>query len=67
MEQIASTIPAFKSLIELQEECTEAKELGHEKHKDLKPLPIRQGMECRDLSFRYNQHETSFAIQDVSL
>ncbi|PEW86995.1 multidrug ABC transporter [Bacillus cereus] len=67
MEQIASTIPAFKSLIELQQQCVEAKELGNEKYEGVTPLLINKGIGCRNASFRYNQNEKTFALRDVSL
>lgn len=67
MWQIASTISAFKSLVQLQEECKEAKELGDIKYENVKQLSIQQGMECRNVSFRYNSNESSFVIQDVNL
>lgn len=67
MEQIASTIPAFKNLIELQQQCAEAKELGNEKYEAVTPLLINEGIGCRNVSFRYNQNEKPFALQDVSL
>lgn len=67
MEQIASTIPAFKGLIELQQKCAEARELGNEKYEEVTPLLINEGIGCRNVSFRYNQNEKTFALRDVSL
>ena len=46
MEQIASTIPAFKGLIELQQQCAEARELGNEKYEEVTPLLINEGMDA---------------------
>lgn len=69
LEQIASSIPAFKALIELQEECKEARELKGENHqyKNVKPILIKQGLECRDVYFRYNRNEPSYALQNINL
>lgn len=69
LEQIAATIPAFKSLVELKKECQEATELkeGNWRYKDVKPIYIEQDIECRNVYFRYNSKEPIYALQDISL
>lgn len=69
LEQIAAAIPAFKSLMELQNECKEAKEIKEESsdYHNVKPIRIEESLECRAVSFRYNRHEQVYALQDINL
>lgn len=67
LEQIASRIPSYKAVIEMQAECKAAKEFSQVVVKDLKPLKIEQGLECRNVSFRYNQNESVYALKDINL
>ncbi|MGN4837437.1 ABC transporter ATP-binding protein [Bacillus cereus group sp. MYBK150-2] len=68
LEQLAASIPAFKSLWELQQECNEAVEMQDiymQKH--MKPICIKQGIECKDVSFRYNKQEALYALQNINV
>lgn len=69
LEQLAASIPAFKSLIELQEECKKAEELQdiEQCYKYVKPMSIKKGIECRNVYFRYNQNEPVYALQNINL
>ncbi|MCH1640129.1 ABC transporter ATP-binding protein/permease [Paenibacillus timonensis] len=69
MEQMASVIPSFKNLVELQQECESAIEtiaLEHH-HNNQSPLRITEGIECRNLFFRYDQNGQMYALNNVSL
>ncbi len=70
LQQISSTIPAFKSLIDLRNECQEAKEIldgSHNDHSE-EPLRIIRDIQCRDLFFRYdNDKESAYALQDINI
>ncbi|WP_274648624.1 ABC transporter ATP-binding protein [Paenibacillus humicola] len=69
MENIASTIPAFHALIELQRECLEAAEQGLQELNgpETAPLQVRHGLECRGLFFRYNASSPAYALQNINL
>ncbi|MGJ7911429.1 ABC transporter ATP-binding protein [Neobacillus sp. LXY-1] len=68
MEQIATTIPAFRSLVVLQERCNKALEVSNNtSYKDIKPLHIQKGIECKEVFFRYNSKESSYALQNINL
>ncbi|WP_459500048.1 ABC transporter ATP-binding protein [Bacillus sp. C1] len=69
LEQVASSIPAFKALIELQKECKKARELKGEnyQYENVKPILVKQGLECRDVYFRYNRKGPSYALQNIHL
>jgi ABC-type multidrug transport system fused ATPase/permease subunit len=70
MEQIASSLPAFKALMELQEDCLAAKEL---KDKDelggehVVPMQIEQQLECRQVYFRYDREQPNFTLESINL
>lgn len=71
MEQIASSLPAFKALMELQEDCNAAKELmdvdelGGE---HILPLKLEQQLECRQVYFRYDQQQQhGFTLEAINL
>ncbi|MBJ8095122.1 ABC transporter ATP-binding protein [Bacillus cereus] len=69
LEQLAANIPAFKSLLELERECNEVIELGdvRQSSKSIKPLTIQEGIKCKNVSFRYNENEPVYALQNINL
>jgi ATP-binding cassette subfamily C protein len=68
MEQIATTIPAFRSLVQLQKKCKQAIEITDEIiYKHIKPLSIQKGLECQNVFFRYNQEESSYSLKNINL
>ncbi|MGZ7151690.1 ABC transporter ATP-binding protein [Bacillus sp. BC08] len=68
LEQLAASIPAFKSLWELQVECKEAIEMQDiDQQKHIEPIRIKQGMECKDVYFRYNKQESLYALQNINM
>lgn len=67
LEQLSAVVPSFKALIDLQKECLESKELTDRDYKNVKPINIKQGMECRNVYFRYNQNQHSYALQNINL
>ncbi|SME32328.1 Heterocyst differentiation ATP-binding protein HepA [Bacillus mobilis] len=68
LEQLAASIPAFKSLWELQKECKEAIEMQDiHQQKHIKPIGIEQGIECKDVHFRYNKQESLYALQNINV
>lgn len=69
LEQIAASIPAFKAVKQLQEEGMKAREIkdGTYDGNHVIPVKIEQGLECRQVNFRYNRDDKAFALQDISL
>ncbi|WP_395760757.1 ABC transporter ATP-binding protein [Bacillus sp. 3G2] len=68
LEQLAASIPAFKSLWELQEECKEVFEMQDiHQQKHIKPICIEQGIECKGVHFRYNKQESLYALQNINV
>jgi ABC-type multidrug transport system fused ATPase/permease subunit len=68
MEHIASTIPAFHALIKLNKECIDATEFHIENNQDLKAVKsigVSQEIDFRHVSYRYNRHESAYALQDI--
>ncbi|MDP4083163.1 MAG: ABC transporter ATP-binding protein [Bacillota bacterium] len=68
LEQIATTIPAFKALTELQRRCRKEPELteGYLKGKVI-PLCLKNKIECQNVYFRYNPKEEKYALQNIDL
>ncbi|MCM3650404.1 ABC transporter ATP-binding protein [Metabacillus litoralis] len=68
MEQIATILPAFKAVKALQNECKNARETMPEGNQDIIPIQVNQGIECRNVYFRYNQNESSlYALKDINV
>lgn len=69
LESIAATIPAFTSLMQLHDECNDAKEISiqDEYDKHSKPIGVKKMLECRNVFFRYNRQQPLYALEDISL
>jgi ABC-type multidrug transport system fused ATPase/permease subunit len=67
MEQIATTLPSFKAVKALQHECNDAKEFEKGVYQHTKPIHFEKEIECRDVYFRYNQNESSHALNDINV
>jgi ATP-binding cassette subfamily C protein len=68
MEQIATTLPSFKAIKALQDECKHANEFNPEEKYEPKPIQITQEIECQRVFFRYNQNSSaSYALEDINL
>lgn len=65
-EQLVSAIPAFNGLIELKRRCEEAREALPDRGEGEATIAIRQGVECRDVSYRYGS-EGDYALRNVNL
>lgn len=71
LEQLASSVPAFKALMELQLECKQEKERGGRLedifgHSHL-PLPMNEALELKEVYFRYDRSGSEYTLHDVSL
>ncbi|WP_164667432.1 ABC transporter ATP-binding protein [Virgibacillus doumboii] len=67
LEQIASTIPSFKAVIALQNECKIAREFEKNKEEKIIPLQVQNGIECDHIHFRYNQRKNNYALKDIDI
>lgn len=69
LEQMAASIPAFHALQKLNSECITWAERGilDVEDKELQPLRLTKGLECRDLYFRYDPNVSTYALQHMSL
>lgn len=68
VNQIASNIPAFKDLMKLEKDAKEGQEIKELDYlKNIKPISLKQGIECRNVYFRYNPKEARYALQDINL
>ncbi|MFJ5759870.1 ABC transporter ATP-binding protein [Neobacillus sp. NPDC093182] len=68
LEQIATTIPAFKKLIEMQIKCNQSLEITDVSlYKNINSLSIEKSIECRSVAFRYNRNESSYVLRNINL
>ena len=67
LEQLGALIPSFNALINLQNECLQAKELSEESFKKIEPIQIKVGLQCKNVYFRYNQQNSSYALKDINI
>jgi ABC-type multidrug transport system fused ATPase/permease subunit len=68
LEQLASTIHAFKSLNALQEECSAAREvLSDLKKTKAMPIALNKGIQCEGVYFRYDISISTFALKNINI
>ncbi|TKH00656.1 ABC transporter ATP-binding protein [Peribacillus simplex] len=67
LEQVGSTLPSFKALLDLQNECREARELYDSDYKNIKSIEMKHGLDCRNVYFRYNQNESTYALKNINV
>jgi ABC-type multidrug transport system fused ATPase/permease subunit len=65
-EQIVSSVPAFRSLMQLEAQCREAEEqTAADRFGSMRARPIVQGIECRNVYFRYDRHGCSYDLRNI--
>lgn len=68
LELISSYLPSFKALIHLQNECRDAKEIKcGDVQKFVKPIQLKNDIECVDVTFRYDHIEPTYALKNINL
>lgn len=68
VEQIMSSVPAFRSLLELQRECEEAVEAGDVSESDGGPaVQLKQAIACEGLAFRFSEQDATYALNHINL
>ncbi|MCT1390512.1 ABC transporter ATP-binding protein/permease [Peribacillus frigoritolerans] len=67
LEQIGSTLPSFKALSDLQNECRDSRELYESDYKNIMPIEIKRGLGCRNVYFSYDQNECTYALKNISI
>jgi len=70
VELIASSMPAFKTLMDLQEECLKAQEvtdvMQYEKDID-ESVRLKHQLECRHVYFRYDEEQPEYTLEAINL
>lgn len=69
IEQLVSMFPAFRELLKLQRESAEARELYVQEGSlhTTSPMSIEQGIECRNVSFRYDPSDRDYVLHNIHL
>ncbi|WP_199618177.1 ABC transporter ATP-binding protein [Paenibacillus alkalitolerans] len=67
-EQIVSSVPAFRSVLRLEAECSEAREqTAFETFAAREPMPVVEGIECRNVYFRHDPNGSSYALRNICI
>ncbi|MFB5267896.1 ABC transporter ATP-binding protein [Paenibacillus enshidis] len=68
LEQMASTLPAFRNLVDIQKECESAVEsIALDCLHRSNPFRVKAGIECRGVYFRYDQSQEFYALNNINL
>jgi ABC-type multidrug transport system fused ATPase/permease subunit len=68
LEQLASTIPAFRSLNALEAECNGAREVISDlKNEKVLPIVLNNEIQCKGVYFRYDRSISTYALQNINI
>lgn len=67
LEQLGSTLPSFKVLLDLKNECREARELYNSDYNNINSIEVKNGIDCCNVYFRYNQSESTYALTNINV
>ncbi|PLR87272.1 ABC transporter ATP-binding protein [Bacillus sp. V33-4] len=67
LQQLASTLPAFKVLLDLQNRTKGSAEMDFGDDENIKPLYVKKMIECRNVFFRYNVKTPTYALRNISV
>lgn len=67
LEQLGAVTPAFKAVIDMQRQCFEAKELDEGELYNVQRISLKNGIICKNVSFRYNHNEPYYALKNIDL
>ncbi|MDQ6421405.1 ABC transporter ATP-binding protein [Paenibacillus sp. LHD-117] len=67
-EQLATNLPAFRAMRKLHQEIEQEKELTLLESPDgVQPFRLQDGIECRQVHYRYEPKEPAFALRDINV
>ncbi|WP_423409224.1 ABC transporter ATP-binding protein [Heyndrickxia sp. MSNUG] len=68
LEQLATTMPAFKALNDLRRECNTAREILSDFNKsNVLPMALNKSIECQGVYFKYDQSKSNYAVRNINL
>lgn len=70
LEKIAAATPALKAIMELQEECYKAKDLGgliNVNNPIVQKINLQRDLECSQVNFRYDEGQAEYTLEDINL
>ncbi|MFJ7747174.1 ABC transporter ATP-binding protein [Peribacillus sp. NPDC097295] len=65
IENISSTIPAFQSILKIEEDAKSHNEAFIQER--VRPVLIERGIECNNLFFRYNKAQKDFTLRNINI
>lgn len=67
LEQIAIVVPALKAVIKLGNESRSAREFSSLEIKNPNKMQITEGIECKNIYFRYDTKESVYALCNINI
>ncbi|WP_309088616.1 ABC transporter ATP-binding protein [Domibacillus sp.] len=67
IQQLASSLPAFTILLNLQKQIDECKEAIYTDAEQTSPLYIEDSIQCRNVSFKYGENTSSYALKEINV
>jgi len=67
LEQIATSIPSFKAVKMLQNECEKQTEFIFSEDNHISKLDLQSAIECSNVSFRYIKNKPRYALKDINI
>ncbi|WHT48239.1 ABC transporter ATP-binding protein [Sporosarcina thermotolerans] len=67
LEQLGSTMPSLKALLDLQNECADSRELQSLEVNDVKPIVMKFGLNCLNVHFKYDSQKDTYALRKVDV
>ncbi|UAL50254.1 ABC transporter ATP-binding protein [Metabacillus dongyingensis] len=67
LEQIATMLPSFHAVKNLQNESRIAVEFKEFENLSISPIQIKKEIECKNVYFRYSQNSDSYALEGINV
>ncbi|MFY0758476.1 ABC transporter ATP-binding protein [Metabacillus dongyingensis] len=67
LEQIATMLPSFHAVKNLQNESRIAVEFKESENLSISPIQIKKEIECKNVYFRYSQNSDSYALEGINV
>ncbi|MCH1624876.1 ABC transporter ATP-binding protein [Ferdinandcohnia quinoae] len=67
LEKLGSVVPAFEELLKVQSQCMQAKEINENDYKRINPFILKEGIECKNIYFKYRRNNKKFVLKDINM
>lgn len=67
MEKLAEMVPSFEVLAQFHQSYEHIREVKDENFQKTSSIRLKDGIELRDVFFKYRQHESHYALKNISI